>query len=50
MAVVFFMTVPGLAVVLVLLEHDGAPPGFRIDLGEGRTVIARAASPAPADA
>jgi hypothetical protein len=108
MVVVFFMTIPGLAVVLVLLaaldrfglwvhgrsglpwyrdghragsaagldelqavfqsskrhtierrrlesvlredEHDGAPPDFRIDLGEGRAVTVRAASPASADA
>ena len=108
MAVVFFMTIPGLAVGLVLLaaldrfgvwlhgrsglpwyrdghrpapaagfdelqaafqsgkrhsierrrledvlrdgEHDGAPPHFRIELGEGRAVIARAAYPPPADA
>lgn len=108
MAVVFFMTIPGLAAGLVLLaaldrfglwvhgrsglpwyrdghrpapaagfdelqaafqsgkrhtierrrlesvlrddEHDGAPPHFRIDLGEGRAVIVRAARPGPADA
>lgn len=108
MAVLFFMTIPGLAVVLVLLaaldrfgswvhgrsglpwyhdghrpgsavgfdelqaalqsstrhtierrrlesvlrddEHDGAPPHMRIDLDEGRAVIVRAASPAPAGA
>ncbi len=107
MAVVFFMTIPGLAVGLVLLaaldrfgvwvhgrsglpwyrdghraapaagfdelhaifqaskrqqierrklesvlrddEHDGAPPHFRIDLDEGRSVIVRAARRAPAD-
>ena len=108
MAVVFFKTIPGLAVALVLLAaldrfglwihgssglpwyrdghraapaagfdelqaafqsskrhsierrrledvlrddgHDGASPHFRIDLGEGRAVIARAAYPPPADA
>jgi hypothetical protein len=41
MALVFFMTIPGPAV---------APRQFRIDLGEGRRVIVRAARPAPADA
>ena len=108
MAVVFFMTIPGLAVVLVLLaaldrfglwvhgrtglpwyrdghraapaagfdelqavlqsskrhtierrrlesvlrddEHDGAPPHSRIDLGEGRAMIVRAARRAQAGA